>query len=145
MPNKLLSWPLGAQLKASKTGQKSGPGISKKNISARSRNGIIIFFLWSLLLLLSPPKPDFASKRPDAQKYPAPSGTLLSKRSEVVSSCWRATEWPLYEKGESKEEEEKRKHTTHTVVVARNSINSSSSTHNSHQYAPMRELEPNRT
>jgi hypothetical protein len=41
----------------------------------------------------------------------------LSKRSEVASSCWRATEQPLYEKEETKEEEEK-KRTTHTGVVA---------------------------
>jgi hypothetical protein len=65
-------------------------------------NGILIN------LLLSPPKPDFASKRPGAQKYPTPSGGLLSKRSEVARSCWRATERPLYEKGESKEEEKKK-------------------------------------
>jgi hypothetical protein len=55
--------------------------------------------------LLSPPKPDFASKRSGAQKYPAPSGALLSKRSEVASSCWRATERPLYEKVEKVETE----------------------------------------
>ena len=69
-----------------------------------------------------------------------------AERRPVVQSeaKWRATDRPLYEKGESKEEEEeKKKHTAHTVVVARSS--SSSSTHNSHQYAPMRELEPNRT
>ena len=35
------------------------------------------------LVLLSPPKPDFASKRPGAQKYPAPSGALFSKSSQV--------------------------------------------------------------
>jgi hypothetical protein len=58
----------------------------------------------------------------------------------VASNYWRATDWPLYKKGETKEEEEKKKHTTHTVIIAR-----SSSTHNSHQYAPMKELEPNRT
>ena len=66
---------------------------------------------------LSPPEPDFASKRSGAQEYPAPSGALLSKRSEVASSCWRAAERPLYEKGETKEEE-KKKHTNHTQVVA---------------------------
>jgi len=52
-------------------------------------------------LLLSPPKPDFASKRPGAHKCPAPSGAQLSKRSEVARSCWRATERPLYEKVET--------------------------------------------
>jgi len=52
-------------------------------------------------VLLSPPKPDFASKRSGAQKCFAPSGALLSKRSEVASSCWRATERPLYEKVET--------------------------------------------
>ena len=40
---------------------------------------------------LSPPEPDFVSKRSGAQELPAPSGALLSKRSEVASSCWRAT------------------------------------------------------
>ena len=69
------------------------------------------------LVLLSPPKPDFASKRSGAQECPAPNGALLSKRSEVASSCWRAAERPLYEKGETKEEE-KKKHTNHTQVVA---------------------------
>ena len=69
------------------------------------------------LLWLSPPEPDFASKRPGAQECPAPNGALLSKRSEVASSCWRAAERPLYEKGETKEEE-KKKHTNHTQVVA---------------------------
>ena len=49
-------------------------------------------------LLLSLPKPDVASKMSGAQKRPAPSGALLSKRSEVASSCWRATERPLSEK-----------------------------------------------
>ena len=44
-------------------------------------------------------------------------GALLSKRSEVASSCWRAAERPLYEKGETKEEE-KKKHTNHTQVAA---------------------------
>jgi hypothetical protein len=56
------------------------------------------------LVLLSPPEPDFASKRSGAQEFPAPSGALLSKRSDVASSCWQATEWPLDEKGETKEE-----------------------------------------
>jgi hypothetical protein len=69
------------------------------------------------MMLLSPPKPDFASKMPGAQKYSTPSGALLSKRSEVASSCLRATERPLYEKGETKDEE-KKKHTTFTGVVA---------------------------
>ena len=71
---------------------------------------------WALLWL-SPPEPDFASKRSGAQECPAPNGALLSKRSEVASSCWRAAERPLYEKGETKEEE-KKKHTNHTQVVA---------------------------
>jgi hypothetical protein len=53
------------------------------------------------LLLLSPPKPDFTSKRSGAKKCPAPSGALLSKRGEVASSCWRATEKPLYQKIET--------------------------------------------
>ena len=52
-------------------------------------------------MVLSPPKPDFASKRQGAQKYPAPSGALLSNRSEVASSCWRAAERPLYGKVET--------------------------------------------
>ena len=69
-------------------------------------------FVW-----LSPPEPDFASKRSGAQEFPAPNGALLSKGSEVASSCWRAAERPLYEKGETKEEE-KKKHTNHTQVVA---------------------------
>jgi hypothetical protein len=55
-------------------------------------------------MFLSPPKPDFARKRSGAQKFPAPSGALLSKRSEVASSFWRATERPLYEKTETKPE-----------------------------------------
>ena len=70
-----------------------------------------------LLMWLSPPEPDFASKRSGAQECPAPNGALLSKRSEVASSCWRAAERPLYEKGETKEEE-KKKHTNHTQVAA---------------------------
>jgi hypothetical protein len=57
---------------------------------------------WLPLMLLSPPKPDFASKKSGAQKYLAPSGALLSKRSEVASRCWRATERPLYKKVEKK-------------------------------------------
>jgi hypothetical protein len=69
------------------------------------------------LVLLSPPEPDFAGKRSGAQECPAPSSALLSKRSEVASSCKRATERPLYEKRQTKEEE-KKKHTTHTGVVA---------------------------
>ena len=55
---------------------------------------------------LSPPEPDFASKRSGAQEF-----------SAVESSCWRAAERPLYEKGETKEEE-KKKHTNYTQVVA---------------------------
>ena len=70
-----------------------------------------------VLMWLSPPEPDFASKRSGAQECPAPNGALLSKRSEVASNCWRAAERPLYEKGETKEEE-KKKHTNHTQVVA---------------------------
>jgi hypothetical protein len=54
-----------------------------------------------LFMLLSPPKPDFASKRPGVQECSAPSGALLSKRSEVASSCRRATERPLYGKVET--------------------------------------------
>jgi hypothetical protein len=57
------------------------------------------------VLWLSPPEPDFASKRPGAQERPAPNGALLSKRIKVASSFWRATEQPLYEKRETKEEE----------------------------------------
>ena len=68
-------------------------------------------------MLLSPPEPDFASMRSGAQECPAPSVALLPKRSEVASCCWRATERPLYEKGETKEEE-KKKDTTHTGVAA---------------------------
>jgi hypothetical protein len=49
----------------------------------------------------SPPKPDFASKRPGAHKCPAPSGALLFKRSEVPSSCRPAIERPLCEKVET--------------------------------------------
>jgi hypothetical protein len=59
----------------------------------------LAFFTWRSpagVVLLSPPKPDFASKRPGAQKYPAPSGALLSKRREVASSSWRTTERPLF-------------------------------------------------
>jgi hypothetical protein len=52
-------------------------------------------------VLLSLPKPDFASKRPGAHKCPTPGGAVLSKRSEVASSCWQATERPLYEKVET--------------------------------------------
>jgi hypothetical protein len=68
-------------------------------------------------MLLNPLEPDFARKRSDAQKGLAPSGALLSKRSEVASSIWQATERPLYEKGET-QEEKKKKHTTHNGVVA---------------------------
>jgi len=56
-------------------------------------------------MLLGPPKPDFARKRSGAQKYPAPSGALLSKRREVARSCWRATKRLLYEKVEKVETE----------------------------------------
>jgi hypothetical protein len=38
---------------------------------------------------------------------------MLSKQSEVASSCWRPTERPLHEKGETNEEKEKR-NTPHT-------------------------------
>jgi hypothetical protein len=66
---------------------------------------------------LNPPEPDFASKGSGVKEFPALSGALLSNQSEVASTCWRATERPLYEKGETKEEE-KKKHTTHTGVAA---------------------------
>ena len=82
--------------------------VNKSQNSQNSQNSL----LW-----LSPPEQDFASKRSGAQECPAPSGALLSKRSEVASSCWRAAERPLYEKGETKEEE-KKKHTNYTQVVA---------------------------
>ena len=73
--------------------------------------------MWLVRLVwLSPPEPDFASKRSGAQECPAPNGALLSKRSEVATRCWRATERPLYENGET-QEEEKKKH-AHTKVVA---------------------------
>jgi hypothetical protein len=41
-----------------------------------------------------------------------PSGALLFKQSEEASSCRRATERPLYEKGKTKEEEEKKEQPT---------------------------------
>jgi hypothetical protein len=55
-----------------------------------------------IVTLIAEDNPESTSKRPGAQKFPAPSGALLlSKRSEVASSCWRATERPLYEKVET--------------------------------------------
>ena len=65
---------------------------------------LYVTYEWSRfdpLVLLSPPKPDFAKKRSGAQKFLAPSGALLFKRNEVASSYWRATERPLYEKVET--------------------------------------------
>jgi hypothetical protein len=67
--------------------------------------------------LLSPPEPDFARKRPGAKAFLTPSGALLPERSDVAMSCVRATERPLFEKGEAKKED-KKKHATHIGVVA---------------------------
>ena len=85
--------------------------------SILSSFSVVLAHVLHELVWLSPPEPDFASKRSGAQECPAPNGALLSKRSEVASNCWRAAERPLYEKGETKEED-KKKHTNHTQVVA---------------------------
>jgi hypothetical protein len=67
--------------------------------------------------MLNLPEPDFTSKRSGTQEGPAPSGALIIKRSEVASSCWRASERPLYEI-EKPKKKKKKKHTTHTGVAA---------------------------